>query len=137
MTNILIVDDHAIVREPLARLLRFEGYQTTCAGNGNEALKALETNPADVILLDLIMPKKDGGGFLEELRANPRWRDTPVILLTGVVEGSLIDRARELGATDILYKSRFRVDELFARIRARTGEAPATATPDPLQLYKS
>jgi CheY-like chemotaxis protein len=129
MTSILVVEDHAIVREPLARLLGFEGYRTLCAGNGNEAIAALTVNPVDLILLDLMMPRKDGGSFLEQLRADPRWRELPVIVLTGVIEGSQLDRARELGVQDILYKSRFTIADLFARIRERLRVEPAPATP--------
>src|SRR6185437_17182491 len=110
MSCILVVEDHAVVREPLARLLRFEGYRTLCAGNGNEALAELQDNTVDLILLDLMMPKKDGGALLEQLRADPGWRALPVILLTGVIEGSLLDRARELRVEHILYKSRFTID---------------------------
>jgi two-component system response regulator MprA len=119
MSRILVVDDHAVVREPLARLLRLEGYRTTCAGNGIEAIAAMETEPADLILLDLMLPRKDGIAFMEWLRAEPRWRDRPVIVLTAVIEGSLLDRARDLCGGDVLYKSRFTVEELFARIRSR------------------
>ena len=117
MGSILIVEDHAIVREPMARLLRFEGYRTLCAGNGNEARALLEIEPVDLALLDIMMPKKDGVTFLEELRATPRWRSLPVILVTGVIEGSQLDRARSLGVSAVFPKARFSIDEVFARIR--------------------
>ena len=117
MSCILVVDDHAIVREPLARLLRLEGYQTLSAGNGIEALALLDKHSADVILLDLMMPKKDGVGFLETLRADPRWKQVPVILLTGVIEGSLLDHARQFNLARVMAKARFTLDELFACIR--------------------
>jgi CheY-like chemotaxis protein len=117
MTNILIVEDHSIVREPLARLLRFEGYGAVCAGDGNQALAVLGSQRVDLVLLDLMMPHKGGVEFLESLREHERWRDLPVIVLTGVMEGSALQRVRELHVSDVLTKARFTVDELFARIR--------------------
>ena len=114
---ILIVEDHAIVREPLARLLRLEGYRTLCAGNGNEAAAMLESDPVDLVLLDLIMPKKTAWRFWSSSRATRAGGRLPVILMTGVIEGSLLDRARAFSATTVLSKARFTVDELLARIR--------------------
>jgi adenylate cyclase len=122
MTNILIVEDHSIVREPLARLLRLEGYRALCAADGNEALAVLRSEHVDLVLLDLMMPHKGGVAFMEMLREQERWRDLPVIVLTGVLEGSALQRVRELNATDVLTKARFTVDELFARIGQIVGK---------------
>src|SRR3954471_13349351 len=68
MTLILIADDHPIAREPLARLLRHEGYETACAANGLEALELLRERRPDLILLDMMMPKMGGLAFLRALR---------------------------------------------------------------------
>jgi CheY-like chemotaxis protein len=127
MTNILIVEDHSIVREPLARLLRLEGYGALCAGDGNQALAALRSEHVDLVLLDLMMPHKGGVEFLEMLRGQEQWRDLPVIVLTGVTEGSALQRVRELNPTDVLTKARFTVDELFARIGQIVGKEVQSA----------
>ena len=71
MGTILIVDDHPVTREPLAKLLRYEGYQTVCAANGAEAMAALESGSPDLVLLDVVMPKVDGLSFLEAARHDP------------------------------------------------------------------
>src|SRR3954447_18911488 len=68
MTFILIADDHPIAREPLARLLKHEGYETACAANGLEALEVLRERRPDLILLDMMMPKMGGLAFLRALR---------------------------------------------------------------------
>lgn len=117
MSRILLVEDHNVVREPLARLLRLEGFVTVCAANGVDALAALEREPIDLVLCDLMMPKKDGVSLLEAIRADDRWRDLPVIILTGVVEGSLLERAKALNVAHVLAKAKFSVDEVFACIR--------------------
>ena len=72
MKKILIVEDHAEVREPLAMLLHHEGFEARRAANGSEALALLALETPDLILLDMIMPKMDGLTLLELLR-----RDCP------------------------------------------------------------
>lgn len=119
MTRVLVVDDHAATREPLARLLRYEGYETAGAANGAEALRALDAARPDVVLLDLMMPKMDGLGFLEAVRREERYRHLPVIVMTAVPEGSQLERVRRLEGCDVLPKARFTVEELLARIQAR------------------
>src|SRR5688572_24595203 len=83
MQTILVVDDMAIFREPLAACLKHEGYATVCAANGKEALTAVVRKRPDLILLDLAMPVMDGLTFLRHLRGNPATSALPVILLTG------------------------------------------------------
>ena len=87
MTHVLVVDDHAITREPLARLLRIEGFEASVASNGFEALDKIRSSPPDIILLDLMMPKMDGVALLTELRQDARCKDIPVILMTSLSEG--------------------------------------------------
>src|SRR5947209_19842602 len=100
MRTILIADDHAITREPLARLLRYEGYKTLTAANGLEALDHFRRNRPDLILLDMMMPKMNGIAFLQAVLAGAdrpaAAGGVPVILLTGVPDSPDITRAREL-----------------------------------------
>src|SRR5437764_13830441 len=101
MSLILIADDHPIAREPLARLLRIEGYETACAANGLEALDLVAQRRPDLVLLDMMMPKMNGLGFLRALAdAGPGVRDVPVIVLTSVADSPDVDRARAMGVRD-------------------------------------
>jgi CheY-like chemotaxis protein len=119
--TILVVDDHRITREPLARLLGYEGFDAVCAGNGVEALDALERSVApDLILLDLVMPKMDGVEFLQALRSDARWRSIPVIALTGSLDPRQLDRLQALGVAETIGKARFTVEQLLDRVRAHT-----------------
>src|SRR5688572_3689049 len=107
MPTILVADDHAVIRDPLVRLLRHAGYEALPAANGVEALAVLRARHVDVVLLDLLMPKLNGVAFLEALRCaavtEPPLRDVRVMLLTSGVEDSRdVARARELGVTDIM-----------------------------------
>ena len=119
MSLILVVDDHAATREPLARLLRYEGYDTACAANGAEALAAVKERKPDLVLLDLLMPKMDGLTFLDAARRELAGADLPVIVVTGGLNRSEIRRAEGMpGVKDVMSKARFTVDGLLERIRA-------------------
>ena len=119
MSLILVVDDHAATREPLAKLLRYEGYDTAAAANGAEALAAVRERKPDLVVLDLLMPKMDGLTFLDEASRELGGADLPVIVVTGGLNPSQIRRAGEMpGVIDVMPKARFTVDGLLSRIRS-------------------
>jgi CheY-like chemotaxis protein len=117
MNTILIIEDHPEVREPLARILKYEGYHTVCASNGAEALGTLAIVAPDLVLLDLVMPRMDGLHFLESMRQDMRFAHLPVILMTGL-DGSAVARAKELGAVGVISKSKFTIEGLLSQIRS-------------------
>ncbi|HUC43003.1 MAG TPA: sigma-54 dependent transcriptional regulator [Candidatus Sulfotelmatobacter sp.] len=102
MPTILIVDDEKNIRATLARGLRLEGYRTSEAANGRDALSVIEDGDVDAVLLDVQMPEMDGFAMLEDLRA--RGSTIPVIVLTahGTIERAV--RAVKLGAYDFVEK---------------------------------
>lgn len=119
MFHILIADDHPIAREPLARLLRLEGYETACAANGLEALDRVAERRPDLILLDMMMPKMTGLEFLRALAdVRPAARGVPVIVMTSVIDSPDVERARAIGVRDVILKARFTVDDFLARVRS-------------------
>ena len=119
MSLILVVDDHAATREPLARLLKYEGYETASAANGAEALAAMRSRLPDLVLLDLNMPKMDGLAFLAEKAREPDAAGLPVIVVTGGLSTSQVRRAGATpGVVDVINKARFTVDGLLSRIRS-------------------
>ena len=120
MSRILVVEDTQIVREPLSRLLSSEGFAVATAADGSEAMAALTdaaAPPVDLVLLDVLMPRMDGVAFLTALRADPRFRELPVIGLTGVSDTARLARLRELGVKEIVHKVRFTFDGLLEEIR--------------------
>jgi CheY-like chemotaxis protein len=118
MRRILLVDDMPITREPLARILAYEGYEVIAASNGLEAIETLRDHPVELILLDVMMPKMNGIQLLEVLRAKEQWKNLAVIALTGSMDRAQISRLRELGVIEILTKARFKIDELISRVKA-------------------
>ncbi len=86
--RILVVDDATDYREALRIRLTHEGFDVTAVGSGREGLAVAARQPVDLILLDMLMPDKDGITTYQELKANPTTRQIPLILLTGLaVEG--------------------------------------------------
>ncbi len=119
--RILVADDDRSVREAIGRALRFEGYEVVPAADGREALEALAAQPADAVVLDVMMPRMDGLEVCRDLRA--RGDDTPILILTARQEISDRVAGLDAGADDYLVKP-FALEELLARLRAllrRTG----------------
>jgi DNA-binding response OmpR family regulator len=115
MPRILIVDDEPEMVRGIQDNLRFEGYDTSAAYDGEEALRRAAADGPDLVLLDVMMPKVSGWDVCRELRR--RGIDVPVIMLTA--RGEEDDRVRglELGADDYIAKP-FALRELLARVRA-------------------
>ena len=127
--HILLVDDEQDITSNLSAYLSRSGFETSTAGDGEEALQQVEKHPPDLIVLDVLMPKIDGREVLRQLRQSDDW--TPVILLTQVGEASERAMALEEGADDYLNKP-FDPHELVARMRAvlrraRPGRPPLSA----------
>jgi CheY-like chemotaxis protein len=118
MSLILVVDDAALERETVARLLELEGFQTIGVSSGKEAYATLYSRKPDLVLVDLMMPEMDGIQLVRMIRRHPQWEGIPVIVLTGPSDSNkLIARARELGVDDIVSKATFGFQDLMIRIR--------------------
>lgn len=129
MTTILIVEDEESLADPLAFLLRKEGFDTIIAGDGPKALVEFSKNDVDIVLLDLMLPGMSGTDVCKELRTVS---SVPVIMVTA--RDSEIDKVvgLELGADDYVTKP-YSSRELIARIRAvlrRRGVAEAETVED-------
>ena len=121
MSTVLIVDDTAVAREPLAKLLRYEGFDTACATNGVEALETVRSRHVDLVLLDVMMPRMDGVKFLEALRSEEHGKKVPVILLTGSMDDRQVARASRYDVRAVFRKASFTMDELSACIHVNAG----------------
>lgn len=127
MAMILVIDDEADMRRGLVDNLRFEGYDTAEADSGTSGLELIKSTPADLILLDVMMPGMNGFDVCKAARE--AGVDAPIIMLTA--KGEEIDRVLglELGADDYITKP-FSLRELLARVKAvlrRVQKQPASA----------
>jgi len=121
MKTILVAEDNAICREPIAATLRLNHYQTLEASNGAEALRLVLENQPDLILLDLSMPVMDGLTFLGKLREADVTPKTPVIVLTATTDRDAVLQAAQMGVSSFLLKSNFSNAELIARVHSILG----------------
>lgn len=119
--RILIVDDDAFIRRPLEFILREEGFQAATAASAEEGLRALEACPPDLIFLDVMMPGKDGLTWCAELKADPRFSQIPIVLLSARGQDRDRERGLALGAVEFMTKPyspfelKRRVHELLGR----------------------
>ena len=118
MSVVMVVDDDSQACSMLKSFLRKRGYRVNCATQGKEAIELMTADPADVIILDAMMPLVDGVQFLEVLRCYLRWQNTPVIMLTAHPEGEHIKRGVELGVKKTFLKGGFDLEELGAYVDA-------------------
>lgn len=114
--TILTVDDSRTMRDMLHLALSEAGFRVVQAVDGLDGLEALDSAQADVIITDINMPRMDGFGFIEGVRANDKHRGTPILVLTTESDVAKKQRAREAGATGWIVKP-FNPEKLIDAIR--------------------
>ena len=115
--TVLTVDDSRTMRDMLRLALCEAGFEVVQAVDGVDGLETLERSARpDVIVTDINMPRLDGFGFIERLRQDPKWRATPVLVLTTESDPAKKARARAAGATGWIVKP-FNADKLVDAIR--------------------
>lgn len=117
MKHVLIVEDEYFLIQALADNLLAEGCTVDTAPNGEEAIKRIGEKKPDLVLLDLLMPKRDGFYVLKRMKKNPEWELIPVIVLSNLGEDMVIKRALEMGADDHLVKSQHPIQEVIKRVK--------------------
>jgi CheY-like chemotaxis protein len=124
MANLLLVDDDRDGRDALCQFLGKSGHRVDCVANGQEGLTAILTRPPDLIILDLFMPQMDGPSLLEVLRSYLRLQSLPVIVLTGLADSPMAERARHLRVNAILVKGKATFEDILEAVRQELGRAP-------------
>jgi len=119
--TILFIEDEANLQKLVSEQLTAEGFECLSALNGEIGLKkANETRP-DLILLDLILPKKDGFEALKILKSQKETKNIPVIVLTNLESSVDIQKALALGATAYLVKANYKLEEIVKKIKELCG----------------
>ncbi len=117
MAKILIAEDEPDIRELVAFMLRFAGYEVVAAANGEEAVQAATRDIPDLVLMDVRMPRMTGYDACKLMKADPTLHDVPVVFLSAKGQESEIQSGLEAGAEEYLLKP-FSPDELTNRVRA-------------------
>jgi DNA-binding response OmpR family regulator len=118
--RVLVVDDEPNIVMSLRFLMEREGFEVEVAPTGEAALKALDRGPADLVLLDIMMPALDGFEVCQRIRSNPAWTNTRIIMLTAKGREVERDKGLALGADDYVTKP-FSTRELVARVKQMLG----------------
>ncbi|MBK8913791.1 MAG: response regulator [Phycisphaerales bacterium] len=117
VSKVLIADDNPQILELIEAYLEPLGVEISTAADGQAALAAIEAVPPDLVLLDIMMPRRSGYEVCRQLKEDDRYRDIPVIMVTALNEVGDLERARECGADDFLTKPVNKM-ELLARVQA-------------------
>lgn len=115
--SVLVVDDNEQNLELVQAYLEDIGCDIQAASDGVEAMKKIESNPPDLILLDVMMPRMSGFQVCAKIKQDPRLREIPVVMVTALNEVSDVERAVECGADDFLTKPVQRI-ELVTRVKS-------------------
>jgi DNA-binding response OmpR family regulator len=121
MKKILVAEDDRFLSNAYRIKLTKMGYEVTVMSDGDQVMKYLKDNTPDLILLDLIMPIKDGFDTLNEIRAQTKFKKIPIIVASNLGQGEDIKKATEMGATDYIVKSDLSLQELVEKINSYLG----------------
>jgi DNA-binding response OmpR family regulator len=133
MNTILIVEDEVSLLTILKQTLELYNYKVITSVNGVQGLKLFYQHKPDIIVLDIMLPLKDGYTLIKEIRATDR--DTPVIFLTAKSQTFDVVKGFELGCNDYLRKP-FVIDELLARIKSLLSRKPVGQKPVQKETYE-
>lgn len=115
--KILIVEDESSLQASLKEFLSMENFEALSAFNGDEGIKMAQEENPDLILLDIVLPKKNGFEVLEFIRKNKKTEKIPVILLTNMESAEDVNRAFDLGVTTYLVKSSYTLEDIVKKIK--------------------
>ena len=114
--KILIVEDEETLQKALSQYLQEEGFDILSAMDGEKGIELAKLKKPDLVLLDIILPKKDGFQVLEEIKKNESTKSIPVILLTNLESMDDIQKAFDKGATTYLVKSEYKLEDIVKKI---------------------
>ncbi len=116
MKTILFIEDEPTLQKRIEQALTREGYQIKNALDGEAGLRLAKLLKPELILLDIILPKKNGFEVLEELKKDPETAHIPVIILTNLESSIDVEKALGLGATTYLVKANYELSEIVEKI---------------------
>ncbi len=116
MSRIVIIEDEALIRDLLEMKLKEEGFEVLSAEDGEKGLELIEKERPDLIILDIVMPKKTGFEVLEEMKKKGL-SDIPVIVISNSGQPVELSEAQKMGASDWLIKTEFDPQEVLEKVK--------------------
>ncbi len=116
---VLVVDDEKDLRDAIATALSYEGFDVKTAVDGEDAMRVATSTTPDLVLLDILMPKKDGISTLIDIRASEWGKETPVIIMTVLDDMTKIAEAIEAGADEYLVKTNIALGTIVQKVKTR------------------
>lgn len=115
--KLLVIEDDQFYANIFQKKLMIEGFDVVLASDGEQGLKAMREQKPDVILLDMIMPVKDGLETLKELKGDDTLKNIPVIVLSNLGQEEDISKTKKLGASDYIVKSNMSVHDMVDKVK--------------------
>lgn len=115
--RILLAEDDIFLTQLLTTRFQRAGIDVIKSSDGEDVLNILKSTAPDLILLDIILPKKSGFEVMEEIRSNPLLKDGPIIIISNLGQDSDIARGKQLGAAEYLIKAQTSIDDLVAKVK--------------------
>ncbi len=128
--TVLFIDDSATMREVIKIAFRRENIHVVTCANAASALAQFDESPPDAVITDVIMPDQDGYSVCSRIKQHPRFGATPVILMSGVVNKSVADKAIAVQADELIRKP-FQPQELIGRVKSLLQPKSAVSTAAP------
>ncbi|MFA6376750.1 MAG: response regulator [Candidatus Paceibacterota bacterium] len=119
--KILFIEDEAVMQKAVSEFLGVNGYSVVSALDGELGVRAAQAEKPDLILLDIILPKKNGFEVLKDLKSGPETKSIPVIVLTNLSEMGDVGKILELGVTTYLVKSDQSLKDILAIVERTLG----------------
>lgn len=116
MKKVLVIEDDTFLAKIYESKLKHEGYEAKVANDGEEGMEVMADFDPDIVLLDLVMPRKDGFTVLKEMNENPVLKGIPVVVLSNLGQDSDVVRVKELGAKDYLVKADISISDVVTTI---------------------
>lgn len=117
MAKILVVEDDINLQKTLLDYLKRENFETLGASNGEDGIILAKKEKPDLILLDIVLPRKNGYEVIKELKSDDNASRIPIVLLTNLGSSNDVEKALNLGATTYLVKADYKLEEIIAKIK--------------------
>lgn len=121
MKKILLIEDKELIIKLLNKKLTIAGYEVSLAMDGEQGLAKMKQNVPDLVLLDIVMPRMGGFEVMAQMRKDEKLAKVPVIIISNSGQPLELEKAKELGAADWLFKTEFDPREVVTKIEKHIG----------------